>query len=116
MPAARSSSKSPFTYGPLQASQAWHRAARCLAPIRPVYTIGAGHRANSTINMAASICVMLCVCWSLFLNSDDVTRLRWPVCNNYENSNFEKLFDVALVVNSRRHNSADCVAILAFLY
>ena len=65
-----------------------------------------------------SICVMSCVCWSLFFNFDDVTEL---VCNNYENSNLKKLFDVALFVNSRRHNSVDqlsphCVVIIAFLY
>ena len=65
-----------------------------------------------------SICVMSCVCWLLFFNFDDVTEL---VCNNYENSNLKKLFDVALFVNSRRHNSADqlsphCVVIIAFLY
>ena len=44
----------PFTYGPLQASQAWHRAWLGAWPrYAPVYTIGAGHRANSIINMAA---------------------------------------------------------------
>ena len=47
--------------------------------------------------------------------------IRWLVCNNYENSNLEKFFDVALFVNSRRHNSVDqlsphCVVIIAFLY
>ena len=41
-------------YGPLQASQAWHRARLGAWPrYAPVYTIGAGHRANSIINMAA---------------------------------------------------------------
>ena len=43
------------------------------------------------------------------------------VCNNYEKSNLKKFFDVALFVNSRRHNSVDqlsphCVVIIAFLY
>ena len=43
-----------FTYGPVQASQAWHRAWLGAWPrYAPVYTIGAGHRANSIINMAA---------------------------------------------------------------
>ena len=40
---------------------------------------------------------------------------------NYENINLKKFFDVALFVNSRRHNSADqlyphCVVIIACLY
>ena len=47
-------STAPFTYGPVQASQAWHRAWLGAWPrYAPVYTIGAGHRANSIINMAA---------------------------------------------------------------
>ena len=47
-------SKAPFTYGPLQASQAWHRAWLGAWPrYAPVYTIGARHRANSIINMVA---------------------------------------------------------------
>ena len=48
-----------------------------------------------------SICVMSFVCWSHFFNFDDVTELQWLVCNNYENSNLKKFFDVALFVNSQ---------------
>ena len=112
-------SKAPFTYGPVQASQAWHRAWLGAWPrYAPVYTIGAGTAPTRSSIWPPSICVMSCVCWSLFFNFDDVTEL---VCNNYENSNLKKLFDVALFVNSRRHNSADqlsphCVVIIAFLY
>ena len=92
---------------------AWPRYA-------PVYTIGAGHRANSIINMAALNFRHVVRVLIAFLKFRRCRELRWLVCNNYENSNLKKLFDVALFVNYRRHNSADlhsphCVVILAFL-
>ena len=52
-----------------------------------------------------SICAMSCVCWSVFLDFDDVTEQRWPVCCDYENCNMN-LLDFALFANSQR-NSAD---------
>ena len=50
----RTHTKAPFTHGPLQANQAWHRARiGAWSRYAPVYTIGAGYCANSIINMAA---------------------------------------------------------------
>ena len=87
--------KASFTYGPLQADQVWHRAwvgawPRCA----PVYTIGAEHRANSIIDMAALNCRHVVRVLVAFLKCRHVTELRWLVGNDYENSNLKKLFDV----------------------
>ena len=100
----------PFTYGPLQVSQ---------APIRACLHYWVGHRANSIINMAAlNLCHVMRVL-NAFNQFCDVIEQRWLVCNNYENSNLKKFFYV--FVNSRRHNLADqlsphCVVIIVFLY
>ena len=54
LPTVLDQHKPRLHYGPLQASQARHRAWLGAWPrYAPVYTIGAGHRANSIINMAA---------------------------------------------------------------
>ena len=88
---------------------AWSRYA-------PVYTIGAGYHANSIINMAALN--LRHAVRTLFLDFDDVTELRWPVCCVHENDNFN-LLHFALFANSRRHSayqlSPQCVIILACL-
>ena len=54
VPFRQHQSKAPFAYGPLQASQAWHRTRFGAWPrYAPVYTIGAGHSAISIIDMTA---------------------------------------------------------------
>ncbi len=69
-------SKAPFTYDQLQASQAWHRAwLGAWARYAPVYTIGAGHRANSIINVAALHLRHVVRVLIVFFNFDDVTEV-----------------------------------------
>ena len=56
--------------------------ARCLVPIRAClhYRSGPGTAPTRSSTWPPSICAMQCVCSSLFLDFDDVTELRWPVC------------------------------------
>ena len=88
-------------------------------PITRLFTLsGPGTAPTRSSTRPPSIFAMSCVCWSVFLDFDDVTELRWPVCCDYENSNLN-LLDFAIFANSRR-NLADqpsprCVVILAFL-
>ena len=97
--------------------------ARCLAPIRAcLHYRGRAprqldHQYAVALNLRHVVRVLIA-----FLQFRRCHRgIRWLVCNNYENSNLKKYFDVALFVNSRRHNSVDqltphCVVIIAFLY
>ena len=91
--------------------------ALCLAPIR-AYLHYRGRASRQLDHQYGPPQFASCRAYAdrIFFNFDDVTELRWLVCNNYENSNLNKLFDVALFVNSRRHNSPHCVVIIAFLY
>ena len=96
--------------------------ARCLAPIRPCLHYRGrtprqlDHQYAAALNFRHVVRALIA-----FLQFRRCHRgIRWLVCNNYENSNLKK-FDVALFVNSRRHNSVDqlsphCVVSIAFLY
>ncbi len=82
--------------------------ARCLAPIRGcLHYRGRAPRQLDHLYGRPQFASCRACADRVFFYFDNVTELRWLVCNNYENSNLKKLFDVALFVNSRRHNSAD---------
>ena len=97
--------------------------ARCLAPIRAClhYRGRAPRQLDHQYGRPQFASCRACVDRFSSISTMSHAEIRWLVCNNYENSNLKKLFDVALFVNSRRHNSADqlsphCVVIIAFLY
>ena len=88
--------------------------ARCLAPIRAcLHYRGRAprqldHQYAAALNLRHVVRVL--IAFLQFLRCHRC--IRWLVCNNYENSNFKKFFDVALFVNSRRHNSVDVLSAL----
>ena len=94
--------------------------ALCLVPLRAcLHLSGPGTAPTRSSTWPPSICAMQCLCSSLFLDFDDVTELRWPVCCDHENDNFH-LLHFALFANSRRHSadqlSPRCVVIIAFYW
>ena len=88
-------------------------------PVTRLFTLsGPGTAPTRSSTWPPSICAMQCLCSSLFLDFDDVTELRWPVCCDHENDNFH-LLHFSLFANSRRHSadqlSPRYMVIIAFL-